>query len=119
MATPTKYTRAQIATLISENLITQKQVDEQVKKGTWVISERAAGVKKEKHFHSDDHKAFYEAQAAIKAEIKPMFEAIRKNPKVEAFLKEWGDWEDTNGEFSLSVEWYVKGSNRAERTFGD
>jgi len=76
-------------------------------------------VKKEKAFHSDDHKKFYEAQTAIKAVIKPMFEAIRKNAAVTQFLHEWRDWEDTTGEFSLSVEWYVKGSNRAERTFGE
>jgi len=119
MSQAIRYTRKQINQLIADGLITQDQVDKKVKDGSWEVSERSAAPKKEKEFHSDQHKAFYEAQQKMKDAIKPMFDEIKNSSAVKKFLGEWGKWTDEKGDFDLSIEWYLKGVNRAEKTFGE
>ena len=114
---PTRYRKSQVQELIKDGLISQKQVDEKVKAGEWEVVEREPAARKEKEFTGPEHESFYKAQAKVKEIIKPMFKKITENPDVAKFLSEWGSWEDATGTFELSVEYYIKGSKRAENTF--
>jgi len=110
-----KYSKKQIADLLESGMVSQEEVDKMVKSGKWEISQGATYTRKEKEFFNNNHKKYWEALQTAKKAAAPLLDEIKSLPEVVRFLQEWGEHEDENGKFSISIQLYWSGANRAEK----
>lgn len=113
-----RYSKAQYDQMIDEGLITAEQGAKLQEQGKIKVGGTGAQPK-QKEFHSEEHKEFYDAAQKMKQAIEPAFKkAVLENPAYVEFIEEWGTHKDEKGnEFEISAQLYFSGLQKADRAY--